>query len=293
VSVLERHALPTRSPVVALAESSELLAAATFDDGAFVLEPGGSWQPVVGVEAVNALAFDEAATLYVASDDGAFVVAPGERARRIARGAFSAVMAEGGEVWFASRAGVHRLDGEHLTTWGPSHGVQADQPTSIARCGASVCVGAANGMWEVSKGSVRRRSTADGALPAELVTAVAASGSGTWVGTFDGGLVQLGQPPLSAADGLADGRIQPRALSVVGDVAVAGTPSGLLLAHGRDYALVSVGGAVWAAMSSSQRGAWIGMAGEVLRVEVPDRIDRPNKRGAPESPFALVTEASP
>jgi ligand-binding sensor domain-containing protein len=235
---------------------------------------------VEGVAAVNALAFDGEGNLCIASDDGAYIAAPGERARRLERGPFSAVAVVNGKAWFASRGGVFRLDEGGLTRWGAEQGLRAEQPTSIAPCGEKICIGASDGLWEVPADggpATRRSSEADG-LPAAFVTAVASgsnsgdsasSGSSeTWAGTFDGGLVHLGSAPLTPADGLPEGRISPRALAVVGDLAFAGTPSGLLVVRERTASLVPVGGEVSAVAPSSQGGVWVGLPGRIARVAV-------------------------
>ncbi|HZN91940.1 MAG TPA: hypothetical protein VFB81_04525, partial [Myxococcales bacterium] len=219
--------------------------------------------------------------LYIASDDGAYVVPRGERARRVASGPFSAVARVEDAMWFAGRSGVARMDGEKLTRWGADQGVPVEQPTAISECGlGEICVGAVDGLRKLE---IRTSTSTDGArqvtahaaggaevtLPAQFVTAVASSMYATWVGTFDGGLVQLRQgAPLTPADGLPEGRINPRALAVSGDQAYAGTPSGLLVARGRSAALVPVGGAVSAAAPSIVGGVWLGLSGKVVRMEV-------------------------
>lgn len=267
--VLEERVVPAQGPVVAIAERDELVAVATFDDGAFAVERDGTAHRVEGVAAVNALAFDEVGNLCVASDDGAFVAAPGERARRVASGAFSAVARIDGAVWFAGRSGVVRMEGGKPTRWGADHGLLVEQPTSLASCASWLCLGGVDGLIKVrvDEGRVRLERL-DGALPARFVTAVASTGEATWVGTFDGGLMQLGAAPLAPADGLPEGRINPRALAVAGDRAFAGTPAGLLVARGRSAALVPAGGAVSAVEVSGHGGVWLGLSGRVVRLDV-------------------------
>jgi len=270
--VVEVRGIPAQSPVVAVAELGELLAVATFDGGAFAVERGGMVHRVEGVEAVNAVAFDAEGNLCLASDDGAFVAAPGERARKVAGGAFTAVAYVQGAVWFASPGGVARLDARGMRRWGADQGVVVDHPTSIAECGERICLGALDGFRELEIGAdgAPRVVGAQVTLPAEFVTAVASNSLGTWVGTFDGGLVRLGDSPLTPVDGLPEGRIQPRAMAVVGDQVFAGTPAGLLVARGRTAALVPVGGEVSAVAPSGQGGIWVGLSGRAVRVEVDE-----------------------
>lgn len=277
LEILEERALPTSSPVVAIAEhpDGELIAAATFDDGAFAVEKPGRIHAIGGLAAVNALAFDAAGVLYAATDDGAFQVRPGEaEAQRLTRGGFSAVAPWRGAMWFASRAGVSRVgEAGGITTWGAGHGLSAQAPVALAGCGEALCVGAVDGLWLFDGRTATRRTSAAGDLPANFVTAVAVapeSGSPLWVGTFDGGLARIGgdrASRLTPVDGLAEGRIHPRALAVSGDLAFAGTPSGLLVIRGAEHALIPVGGEeITAVAPSRQGGVWVGARGRALRI---------------------------
>lgn len=266
--VEETRRLPVQSPVVAIAgygeAYSELLAAATFDDGVFVLEQGGTVHRVGGVQAVNAVAFGVMGDLVIASDDGAFVVEPGGRvAHQVASGAFSAVavMPRDG-VWLAGRSGLVRLGfaSRSITRWGPDQGVRLSQPTSLAMCGErNLCVGSVEGLRKFRVAPQPEEPVScdpDGckptigtsapghlsevavkaSLPEPFVTAVARNAwekqpAVTWAGTFGGGLVRLGgSAPLTPLDGLPEGRINPRALAVMNGQVYAGTPAGLLVA---------------------------------------------------------------
>lgn len=276
LEILEERRLPTSSPVVAIAEhgGGELIAAATFDDGAFAVERAGRAHAIAGLAAVNALAFDGAGSLYAATDDGAFRVRPGgERAERLARGGFTAVARWREAMWLASRAGVSRAGENGLTTWGAGHGLMAQAPVALAPCGEALCVGAVDGLWLFDGQGAARRTSGSGDLPTDFVTAVAAGpGSTLWAGTFDGGLARMGggrAARLTPADGLVEGRVHPRALAVVGDLAYAGTPAGLLVVRGLEHAVISLGGEeVTAVAPSRQGGVWLGARGRAVRISV-------------------------
>lgn len=293
----ETRALPTRSPVVAIAPLGDWVAVATFDDGAFVIEEDGKAQRVKGVNAVNALAWI-GPDLVIASDDGVYVSVPGQ-VKKIASGPFSAIGRVDRWWYLAGRSGVLRLSpakGE-IGPWVKEPAVRVAQPTSVGMCGAhQLCVGAVDGLRkyrvDAADGHLTEIESA-GALPEPFVTAVS-SGSeqwtpdwngvvwDPWAGTSGGGLVRLGDPPMAPADGLPEGRISPRALDVYEDLAFAGTPRGLLVAHARSAALVPVGGPVSAVAAAGRGEAWCGLPGQVVLVHVdllpegampPDPVD--------------------
>jgi ligand-binding sensor domain-containing protein len=277
MEVLEVRPLPTSSPVVAIAEhpAGDLIAAATFDDGAFATEKTYRAHLVPGLAAVNGLAFDAVGTLYAATDDGAYRVQPAGVPERLARGGFSAVTRWRGAMWMASRAGVSRVGERGLTTWGAAQGLSPQAPVALAPCGETLCVGAVDGLWLFDGETAARRTSASGDLPTDFVTAVAGGpGAEVWAGTFDGGIARMGSGDraasrLTPADGLMEGRIHPRALAVVGDVAYAGTPSGLLVIRGTEHAVLPVGGEEITAVAPSRwGGVWLGARGRALRVSV-------------------------
>jgi hypothetical protein len=284
--------LPVRSPVVAIDELYDQPAVATFDDGAFVPGLDGRWQRVKGVDAVNAMVW-WGPDLVVASDDGVFAVQAAEVKRKLASGPFSAVARVGQWFYVAGRSGVLRLTPEkgELRRWVKEPAVRVAQPTSLALCGDHLlCIGAADGLRKYridpKDGHLSEVLEVD-ALPEPFVTAVASgpwdptAGEAwketAWAATSGGGLVALGERPMTPADRLPEGRIAPRALAVKDGVAFAGTPAGLLVVRGRSAALVPVGGPVSAVALSGRSGVWIGLLGQVIRVEVEIPAEQPEQ----------------
>ncbi|HYV44647.1 MAG TPA: hypothetical protein VFA20_07275 [Myxococcaceae bacterium] len=284
VQRVEVKDLPARSPVVAIDELYDVQAVATFDDGAFVSGLDGKLERVKGVDAVNAVAWFSP-DLVVASDDGVFAVQAGDVARKLASGPFSAVARVGPWFYVAGRNGVLRLTPEkgEIRRWVKEPAVRVAQPTSLASCGDHLlCIGAADGLRKYridpEDGHLGELPGGD-ALPEPFVTAVSSGPwdpmvagdpwtRTAWAATLGGGLVALGERPMTPADGLPDGRISPRALAVKDGVAFAGTPNGLLVVRGRSAALVPVGGPVTAVAVSGRSGIWIGLPGQVIRLEV-------------------------
>lgn len=331
--VEETRRLPVQSPVVAIAgygeAYSELLAAATFDDGVFVLEQGGTVHRVEGVQAVNALAFGLTGDLVIASDDGAFVVEPGGRvARKVASGAFSAVAVMDG-VWLAGRSGLVRLGfaSRSITRWGPDQGVRLSQPTSLAKCGErDLCAGSVDGLRKFRLGPQPSEpedcdqcqnaigTPAPGhlsevavkaSLPEPFVTAVARNAweetpAVTWAGTFGGGLVRLGgSAPLTPLDGLPEGRVNPRALAVMNGQVYAGTPAGLLVvSDAQVFARTSYA----SLMPKGRTAALVPAGGEVMAVApsgyggvwlgLPGKVVRMSVE-FPSEPSALAQSRNP
>jgi hypothetical protein len=249
----------------------------------FQLLEGTEPERVKGVDAVNALVWI-GPDLIIASDDGAYLAESPEQVRKLASGAFVAAARAEKWVYLAGKGGVVRLEwsrGE-LARWGPEQGVRVAQPTSLSWCGEHLlCAGGAAGLrrYRIDPEDGRLSEAPGGeALPEPFVTALASGDwyvlpdqpwkATAWAGTFGGGLVQLGERPLAPADGLPEGRIAPRALAVKDDVAFAGTPRGLLVARGRSAALVPVGGPVTAVTVSSRSGVWVGLPGQLVRVEL-------------------------
>lgn len=284
VQRVEVKDLSTRSPVVAIDVLYDTPVVATFDDGAFVTGLDGKLERVKGVDAVNAMLW-WGPDLVIASDDGVFDVQAGEVVRKLASGPFSAVTQVGPWFYVAGRAGVLRLTLEkgELRRWVKEPGVRTAQPTSLALCGDHLlCIGATDGLRKYridpKDGHLSELPSAAEALPEPFVTALSsgpwdpaagASWKGTtWAATFGGGLVALGERPMTPRDGLPEGRIAPRALAVKDGVAFAGTPAGLLVVRGRSAALVPVGGPVSAVAVSVRGDVWIGLPGQVVRLEV-------------------------
>lgn len=276
--VRERIALPSASPVVALAESrlvegATLLYAGTFDDGVFRVL--GEERTALAVDArVNGLALDEQGTLVVATNGGAFTVDHGE-STRIASGAFSDVTLWRGHAWLSSRRGLSTVTDQGLWTRGPAQGITADQPGALADCGAVLCIGASDGLWTFDGERASHHSSASGELPADWVTAAVRDGAGVWAGTFDGGLARLGRADVARhyapADGLPDGHVAPHALASVSGAIYAGTPSGLVVIWGDTVSLLSsgeLGEGVTAVIPAARGGLWVGGRGTVTRIEV-------------------------
>ena len=268
---LEAHALATSSPVIAIAPGHGTLAVVTFDDGLCLLRAGRCTNVGLGPVVNDVVAGERG--FYVASADGAFRVDPAGRAVRLAPGAFSAVAIWRGQPWWASARGVSTLDRGGFITFGPEHGLSAQRPASLSACGRELCIGAEDGLWTFDGRWARRHSTASGELPDDFVTAVAGGAGEIWVGTFASGLAELtgGAPRrIGLGDGVPDGRIEPRAFAELGSLALAGTPSGLLVVEGGRAGLTAEGlpDPEVTAVHAADDGVWLGYRGGVRRVEV-------------------------
>ncbi len=270
-SVPESFSLPTSGPVVAVAEREGELVAATFDDGAYRVVAGADPGRLPLGDAVNDLAFDSAGTLYAATDDGAFRL-DAKGACRLGVGAFSAVAVWRGQPWFSSRRGLSVQGERGFVTYGIPAGFEAQSPGSLSACGEVLCVGAADGLWDYDGTRFRHHTSGSGSLPTDYVTAVAFGSGRRWAGTFDGGLARVGEGDgrrYAPADGLPEGRVQPRALAVADDTVYASTPTGLLLLRGDRAALVADGlpqAELTAARVARAGGVWVGYRGGISRV---------------------------
>ena len=268
---LEAHRLATNSPVIAIAERSDAVAVVTFDDGLCLLAHGVCRNVGLGPVVNDVVAGER--SFFVASADGAFWVEPDGRTVRLAPGAFTAVTIWRGQPWWASAQGISTLDRGGFVTFGAEHGLGAERPSALAACGRELCVGAEDGLWTFDGRWARRHSSASGELPEDFVTAVSGGSGEIWVGTFSGGLAELtGAAPrrMGLSDGLPDGRIEPRAFTTLGSLALAGTPSGLLVAESGRVGLTADGlpDPEVTAVRAAKQGVWLGYRGGVRRVEV-------------------------
>ncbi len=276
VVIVERRALPTDSPVVALVEREGVLVAGTFDEGLFRLPSCGDGgfepQPLTVDHRVNDAAFAGDGTLFVATQGGAWRVSPDGAAERVGHGAFTAVAIWNGLPHFVSNRGLSRLEHDGMRTFGPQQGFGADRPMALAACGDRLCVGAMDGLWLFDGRSAERRSSASGDLPADWVVAAARSASSIWAATYDGGLARLegsSARRFGGTDGMPELRVNPHALAFDGELLGAGTPSGLLAVRGETASLVSAGlpsPDVTALAPSACGGLWVGYRGGLLRV---------------------------
>jgi ligand-binding sensor domain-containing protein len=276
LDVRAHYSLGTRSPVVRVLELPDgAVVAATFDEGLFRLEPGQEqfvrWG--TGVDArINDLAAAPDGAVYVATAAGAYRLNPDAvHPTQLDEGAFTAATWWNGHAYFASRRGVSRVEGDGLWTRGAAHGLPADQPASLAACGAVLCVGAVDGLWLYDGTRAEHASSASDALPEDWVTAASFRGDTLWAGTLDGGLARrdrTGWRRFAPEDGLPDGRVQSHALVARPGGAVFATPSGLW-ALSRDTAVALRPDAPLdepSALAPAQPdGFWVGGRGTVTR----------------------------
>lgn len=264
--VLEQRALPTTSPIIGLAPLGSRLAVASFGDGAWLLD-GDRLQPLPIGTAVNALAGD-GTVLWAATNDGAYRVRVDGTAERLASGAFTAVTTWRGQPWFTSPRGLSTVDEQGFVTFGAEHGLVPMRPASVAACGEVLCLGAEDGLWLFDGRTAVRHTSASGALPADEVTAVAYDGAAIWAGTFDAGFARLNRDPrrLAPSDGLADGRIDARALASWRGLLLAGTPSGLSVVRGDAAGLAPMHEVT--SVAAVGDALWIGFSGGIARLEV-------------------------
>ncbi|MFL5427388.1 MAG: hypothetical protein ACJ783_20410 [Myxococcales bacterium] len=253
--VLERVELP--GEVVALAAHGDALYAGTFDRGAFRIESGKLVALPIDPR-VNDLAVAADGTVYAATNGGAFA-----DARRLASGAFTAVTIWKGRAAFASPHGVSLVEGTDLLRLGPAQGIRGDMPSSLADCGAFLCIGASDGVWLFDGSSSTHRQA-----PEEMVTAVARDGDDVWAGTLAAGVARL--PGLAPA--LPDNRVSPHALLVHGSEVFVGTPSGLVVLRGGRAKLVRDLAPVTAIAPSSCGGLWVGTRNVAVRLDVSERL---------------------
>jgi ligand-binding sensor domain-containing protein len=267
LTTLEAHALPTDSPVIGIARAGDQTLVATFDDGLCQMD-GERCTPLPVGQQVNDMVAAPGGDFFVATADGAFRIDAGGRVEPLAEGAFSAVAIWRGQPWFVSPRGLSTIDAQGFLTYGADHGLTAEQPAALAACGDSLCIGAQDGLWLFDGKRARR---AEGVEP-QFVTAVTSALGKLWFGTFDSGLAEIthGHARTLGADTLPDARIEPRALAQAGMLALAGTPSGLLVIDGDRAALVSdgLGAREITAVRSSASGIWIGYRGGFRRVQV-------------------------
>jgi ligand-binding sensor domain-containing protein len=273
--VHERISLGVDSTVVRILQTDDHLYVATFDEGLFAISGFETNAPrVERLELdlrTNDLARGPDGTLWVATNGGAYRVRREGAAEHVASGSFTAVTVWRGAPVFASRRGLTFLEANGARTVGAAHGVGADNPAALAVCGDALCIGATDGLWRYDGHSARRLSSASGALPTDWVTAVAAEGDVTWVGTFDAGVSELSQGNarrISTRSGLADGRVFPNALVAMNKVAYLGTPTGLVAIHGETVSRWTVPdvASITAVAIAARGGLWVGAEGFVVRV---------------------------
>jgi len=271
--VLERIELP--GDVVALASHGDSLHAGTFDRGAFRIENGEA-VALPGDARVNDLAVGGDGTVYAATNGGAFA-----DGHRLSSGAFTAVTLWNGRAVFASPRGISIVEGTDFHRLGPGQGVRGDMPSSLADCGALLCIGASDGVWLFDGSTSTHRQA-----PEEMVTAVARDGGAgfagdgrrpqaaasnveVWAGTLASGIARL---PGGPAPVLPDNRISPHALLVHDGAVFAGTPGGLVVLRGGRARLVRELAPVTALAVATGGGLWVGTRNAAVRVDVSERL---------------------
>jgi len=253
--VLERVELP--GEIVSLAAHGDALYAGTFDRGAFRIENGKLLALPIDPR-VNDLAVAGDGTVYAATNGGAFA-----GAHRLSSGAFTAVTIWKGRAAFASAQGISIVEGTDFHTLGPAQGIRGYLSSSLADCGAFLCIGASDGVWLFDGSTSTHRQA-----PEEMVTAVARDGEEVWAGTLAGGVARLPGP----APALPDNRVSPRALFVHGGEVFIGTPSGLVILRSGRPKLVRELAPVTAIAASPRGGLWVGTRNVAIRVDVSERL---------------------
>jgi len=268
--ILETHALPTSSPVIAIAPWDGKLAVASFDDGAWVLD-GDAALPLALGTAVNDLAAGPDGWLFAATNDGAFRVSSAGKVEKLADGVFSAVAIWRGQPYFATTHGLATIDAQGFITYGAERGLVPERPDALAACGTALCIGAEDGLWLFDGSGTTRRSSGSGDLPSDAVTAIAFDSAGIFAGTLDAGFARLGTSArrLAPADGLFDGRINPRALASWKGSMLAGTPTGLEIVRGDASGHISnLPTKEITSISATSLAVWVGYRGGLARIEL-------------------------
>lgn len=232
--------------VSALAASSERLYVGSFDQGLYVLERGRPLravpEPALSPH-INALAWSERErVLWVGTARGLARCPVNQACTRIGpeSGVHAVVVSATGAVLAGGDAGLIRVEGERVRTFGKKEGAPFRSVWALAELGERLFVGTTSGLfWGApaafsgKQAELGRAAIVLGTLPDDWVTALAVRQTTLFVGTYSAGVAEFRN---AAAELVATGAqatlgyVNPAGIATFGDECVAvATMDGLKL----------------------------------------------------------------